>query len=172
MSTDATVAILMGSKSDLPKIESAMTLLEEFDISYTVRVMSAHRTPEAVQEFTVNAEKHGIKVIICAAGCAAHLAGVVASHTLLPVIGVPVQGGAFSGFDALLSTVQMPGGVPVATVGVGSGGGKNAALLAVRILSLADSALRQELERFREGQKEAVLAADAELQADRFHADD
>ncbi|NLF93240.1 MAG: AIR carboxylase family protein, partial [Oligosphaeraceae bacterium] len=115
------IALLMGSKSDLPKLESCLETLRALELECEVRVLSAHRTPEAVGEFARNAESRGLEVIIAAAGGAAHLAGVVAAHTLLPVIGIPVEGGAFKGLDALLSTVQMPGGIAVATVGVGSG---------------------------------------------------
>jgi 5-(carboxyamino)imidazole ribonucleotide mutase len=154
----------MGSKSDLTKIESAIRILRDFEVPFEARVMSAHRTPEAVARFATEAEGRGVKVMICAAGCAAHLAGVVAAHTAVPVIGIPVEGGPFKGMDALLSTVQMPGGIPVATVAVGKAGGKNAALLAVRILALSDPALRQRLERFHTDQSEAVTTADAELQ--------
>ena len=122
-------ALLMGSDSDLPKIQGCIDTLKKLGVETTVRVMSAHRTPEAVSEFTEHAIENGYGVIIAAAGGAAHLAGSVAAHTLLPVIGIPVEGGAFHGMDALLATVQMPGGIPVATVGVGSGGATNAGLL-------------------------------------------
>jgi phosphoribosylaminoimidazole carboxylase PurE protein len=158
------VALLMGSKSDLPKLQSAIDTLKEFGIDHTVRIMSAHRTPDAVMDFTSNAAANGCKVIMAAAGGAAHLAGVVAAHTTLPVIGIPIENGAFQGFDALLATVMMPGGVPVATVGVGSGGAKNAALLAVRILALSDSGILEKLEIFRCTQAERVKSADADLQ--------
>jgi 5-(carboxyamino)imidazole ribonucleotide mutase len=160
------VAILMGSKSDLPKLQSCLDTLAEFDIPYTVRVMSAHRTPEVVVDFTTRAADDGYQVIIAAAGMAAHLAGVVAAHTLLPVIGIPVEGGAFQGMDALLATVQMPGGIPVATVAVGKAGAKNAALIAVRILALNDADLAARQQAFAEAQSAAVVAADAELQAE------
>ncbi len=160
------VAILMGSKSDYTKIEGAVSVLKDFEIAHTVRVMSAHRTPEVVAEFTKSAANNGYKIIIAAAGCAAHLAGVITAHTNLPVIGIPVQGGAFHGMDALLSTVQMPGGVPVASMSVGSGGGKNAALFAVRILALSDPEITNKLDRFTEKQKEAVIKSDEELQSE------
>ena len=153
----------MGSKSDLPKIESAIKILSEFGVSASVRVMSAHRTPRIVSDFSRTAAENGFKVIIAAAGGAAHLAGVVAAHTSLPVIGIPVQGGAFQGMDALLSTVQMPGGVPVVSVAVGSSGSKNAALFAVRILALDDSELRDKLKDFHHRQEQDVIAADKEL---------
>ncbi len=158
------VAVLMGSNSDLPKIQGCLDVLKKLEVETVVRVMSAHRTPEIVAEFTEGAEGAGIGVIVAAAGGAAHLAGAVAAHTLLPVIGIPVEGGAFHGMDALLSTVQMPGGIPVATVGVGSGGATNAGLLAAEILAVADPALRQRLAAERAARKEKVLAADRELQ--------
>ena len=158
------VAILMGSKSDLPKIDTAMATLRRFDVPHVVRVMSAHRTPALVKEFAETAAARGLKVIIAAAGGAAHLAGVVAAHTVVPVIGIPVQGGALNGMDALLATVQMPGGIPVATVGVGRGGPVNAALLAVQILALSDTRLTAEIQAFRTEKQESVMSADAELQ--------
>ena len=157
------VAILMGSKSDLPKIGVAIKVLQEFRVGISVRVMSAHRTPEIVSDFSKSAAENGYKVIIAAAGGAAHLAGVVAAHTLLPVIGIPVLGGAFQGVDSLLSTVQMPGGVPVVSVAVGSSGCKNAALFAVRILALDDDTLRNRLKDFHHRQQQEVIAADEEL---------
>jgi 5-(carboxyamino)imidazole ribonucleotide mutase len=158
------IAILMGSKSDLPKLQSAIDTLKELEIPFCVRVMSAHRTPETVVKFVEAAPAAGIQVIIAAAGGAAHLAGVVSAHTILPVIGIPVEGGALKGMDALLATVQMPGGIPVGTVGIGSGGVKNAALLALQIVALGDAALADRLRAFRAAQQEKVLAADAEIQ--------
>ena len=157
------VAVLMGSKSDLPKIEPTLKTLQEFDVKFTVRIMSAHRTPEIVSEFAKTAAKKGYLVIIAAAGGAAHLAGVVAAHTSLPVIGIPVQGGAFQGMDALLSTVQMPGGVPVVSVAVGSSGCKNAALFAIRIIALQDIDLQDKLEEFHKRQAKDVINADQNL---------
>lgn len=158
------VAVLMGSNSDLPKIQKCIDTLKSLGIETVVRVMSAHRTPEVVADFTDHAIENGFVVIIAAAGGAAHLAGAVAAHTLLPVIGIPVEGGSFNGLDALLSTVQMPGGIPVATVGVGSGGATNAALLAAEILAASDPALRAKLAADRAKRREKVLAADAEMQ--------
>ena len=158
------VAILMGSTSDLPKIQSAIETLDSFAVPRTVRVMSAHRTPAVVKEFSEQAAGNGLKVIIAAAGGAAHLAGVVASHTILPVIGIPVQGGALNGMDALLATVQMPGGIAVASVGVGRGGPVNAALLAVQILALQCPALAEKLREYRAERSTKVARADAELQ--------
>ncbi len=160
------VAILMGSKSDLPKIQSAVDTFNDFNVPVSVRVMSAHRTPDIVSEFASNASAEGYKIIIAAAGGAAHLAGVVAAHTQLPVLGIPVQGGAFQGLDSLLATVQMPGGIPVATLAVGSAGAKNAALFALRILALSDIEIRAAMLRFSQTQKEKVIAADGELQAE------
>jgi len=156
----------MGSKNDLPKLQSCVDALIEFDVPHTVRVMSAHRTPAEVTEFSSNARDNGLKVIIAAAGCAAHLAGVVAAHTTLPVIGIPVEGGPFKGMDALLATVQMPGGVPVVSVAVGGGGPKNAALTAIRMLSIADADLARKLDEFNQRQHDKVMAADGELQAE------
>jgi 5-(carboxyamino)imidazole ribonucleotide mutase len=155
------VAILMGSDSDLPKIQKAIDVLKDLAVPCTVRVMSAHRTPEVVREFAESAEAKGLEVIIAAAGGAAHLAGVVAAHTILPVIGIPVQGGALNGLDALLATVQMPGGIAVATVGIGSGGATNAGLLAAQILARQDREVRAALVAYRAMRAEKVKAADA-----------
>jgi len=158
------VAILMGSQNDWPKIQAAAAALDEFGVAYEARVMSAHRTPEVVQEFATSAAKRGLKVIIAAAGGAAHLAGVVASHTTLPVIGLPVPTSLMGGLDSLLSIIQMPGDVPVATVGAGMGGPRNAGLLAVQILALADETLAGKLRQFKEKLSEKVAAKDAALQ--------
>jgi 5-(carboxyamino)imidazole ribonucleotide mutase len=160
---DAKVAILMGSDSDLPKIQKAIDVLRDLGVPCTVRVMSAHRTPDVVRTFAESAEENGIEVIIAAAGGAAHLAGVVAAHTILPVVGIPVEGGALNGLDALLSTVQMPGGIAVATVGIGSGGATNAGLIAAQILARQDSALRKALLAYRAMRAEKVKAADAKV---------
>ena len=159
------VGIVMGSKSDLPLLEGAFKVLDEFGVPYTALVMSAHRTPAKAMEFASTAEANGLKVIICAAGMAAHLAGVMAAHTVLPVLGIPVASEPFNGLDALLATVQMPPGIPVGTVTVGKSGAKNAALLAVSILSLSDADLRTRLHNFRKAQTAQVEAADADLQA-------
>jgi phosphoribosylaminoimidazole carboxylase PurE protein len=144
------VLILLGSKSDLETVSGCGQLLEKFGISYIQEVSSAHRNPDKTVEMVKKAEKDGIKVIIAAAGMAAHLPGVVASHTILPVIGVPLAGSALNGMDALLSIVQMPAGIPVATVAVGSHGAKNAALLAVEMLAIADQNLAQKLKEYRQ----------------------
>lgn len=143
------VGIVMGSDSDWPKIKGVAKALNEFGIPHEINVMSAHRTPEAVQEYATTAIDRGIKVMIAAAGGAAHLAGVVASHTTLPVIGIPVPTALMGGLDSLLATVQMPGDVPVATVGAGMGGPRNAGLLAVQILALSEPGLREKLDQFK-----------------------
>ncbi|MBN2024824.1 MAG: 5-(carboxyamino)imidazole ribonucleotide mutase [Pirellulales bacterium] len=157
------VGILMGSDSDWPKIQAAAAALEEFGVSFEVNVMSAHRTPEVVARYATTAVSRGLKVIIAAAGGAAHLAGVVASHTTLPVIGLPVPTDFQGGLDSLLSTVQMPGDVPVATVGVGAGGARNAGLLAVQILALGDERLQTALVRFKQQLAEKVAAKNEKL---------
>ena len=150
--TKKQVLIVMGSRSDLPAMEGCMQQLDAFDIGYEVRVLSAHRTPEAVLQLSAQARDRGIQVIIAAAGGAAHLAGVIASSTPLPVIGIPIQ------TSALLSTVQMPSGVPVATVAIGKAGPKNAALLAVQMIGLTDASIQQKMIDFKKEQAEKVLA--------------
>ena len=158
------VAVVMGSDSDLKIMDSCVAQLREFGIEATVRIISAHRTPAVADELASSAETRGLKVIIAAAGMAAHLAGAMAARTALPVIGVPlVCEAGLGGLDALLSTVQMPPGVPVATMGVGKAGAKNAAILAVQILALADPALRQKLTEFRQNQERTVRAKDASV---------
>jgi 5-(carboxyamino)imidazole ribonucleotide mutase len=161
--TPPLVGIVMGSDSDWPKIQAAAAALDEFYVSFEVRVMSAHRTPEVVREYATTAAERGLKVIIAAAGGAAHLAGVVASHTTLPVIGLPVPTELSGGLDSLLSIVQMPGDVPVATVGVGGGGPRNAGLLAVEILALGDAALQERLAAFKHKLVEKVAEKNAAL---------
>ena len=162
----ATISIIMGSKSDLPSLKGAFDVLKDFGISCEAHIISAHRTPDAAADFAKNAESKGIKVIICAAGMAAHLAGVIAAHTTLPVIGIPMASAPFNGMDALLAMVQMPPGIPVATVTAGSAGAKNAALLAISMLALSDESLNAKLKAFRKAQTEKVLADDAALQAE------
>lgn len=157
------IAIIMGSKSDLPSLKGCFDILKKFDLPYTARVLSAHRTPDEAADFAKNAEKEGIKVILCAAGMAAHLGGVIAAHTILPVVGIPMASEPFKAMDALLAMVQMPPGIPVATVTAGSAGSKNAALLAISILALSNKELSEKLHQFREEQKETVLKADASL---------
>jgi 5-(carboxyamino)imidazole ribonucleotide mutase len=157
------VAVLMGSDSDLPVMEATLEVLGNFELPYEVRVNSAHRTPDAIRAYVKDAEARGCAVFIAAAGMAAHLAGAVAALTTRPVIGVPIDAGPLSGLDALLSTVQMPGGIPVATVAIGKVGAKNAAYLAAQILALGDSALSERVSDERRRQSEAVLAKDAKL---------
>ena len=145
-----TVGIVMGSDSDWPKINAVAKALEEFDVEFEVNVMSAHRTPHIVSEYATSARERGLQVIIAAAGGAAHLAGVVAAHTTLPVIGLPVPTAELGGLDSLLATVQMPGDVPVATMAVGMGGPRNAGLFAVQVLATADESLRAKLDQFKD----------------------
>ena len=153
------VGIVMGSDSDLPVIEKAVKILRELDIPFEAHVYSAHRTPEQARDFALNARADGFGVILAAAGMAAHLAGAIAANTTLPVIGIPCKGPALDGMDALLSTVQMPSGIPVATVGIGNGA--NAALLAAEILSVEDAELAERLAAKRKADTEAVLKKDA-----------
>jgi 5-(carboxyamino)imidazole ribonucleotide mutase len=159
------VAILMGSESDWPVMQSTTAMLKDLDIDFEVRVTSAHRTPQATQEFVHDAEARGCRVFVCAAGMAAHLAGAVAAHTVRPVIGVPIDSGPLQGFDALLSTVQMPGGIPVATVAVGKAGAKNAAYLAAQILAVSDADLHSRLEADRESNRDKVAQQNESVQA-------
>jgi 5-(carboxyamino)imidazole ribonucleotide mutase len=159
------VGIIMGSDSDWPKIKAAAEALEEFGVLFEFRVMSAHRTPEIVRQYATMAAARGLKVLIAAAGGSAHLAGVIASHTTLPVIGIPVPTDLSGGLDSLLSTVQMPADVPVATVAVGGGGPRNAGLLAVQILALSSADLQEKLAQFKHTLAEKVNAKDAALQA-------
>ena len=142
---DVFVAIMMGSESDLPVMRASMDVLEQFSIRYEVRITSAHRTPKDTQDFVRDAELRGCKVFVAAAGMAAHLAGAVAAQTVKPVIGVPIDAGSLQGIDALLSTVQMPGGIPVAFVAIGKAGAKNSAYLAVQIMAVEDEALAAKL---------------------------
>ncbi len=163
--TKKTVAVVMGSDSDLATMQSCIDQLKDFGIGAEVRVISAHRTPQIAADFADNAAKNGIKVIIAAAGMAAHLAGSIAGRTTLPVIGVPMaakQG--MAGLDALLSTVQMPPGVPVATVAIGKAGAKNAAVLALQMLALSDDTLAKRLTEFREQQTKKVIQKDNAIQ--------
>ncbi len=159
------VSIVMGSQSDLETLKEASAVLREFAIPHELRVISAHRTPEVARTFGLSAQERGVRIIIAGAGKAAHLAGVMASLTLLPVIGVPMTTSDLGGLDSLLSTVQMPGGIPVATVAIGKAGARNAGLLAVAILALGDPALRGRLAAFRETMTREVQAADYALQA-------
>lgn len=151
------VGVIMGSKSDWPTMKHAADILEQFDVRYEARVVSAHRTPQWMAQYATEAEKNGLQVIIAGAGGAAHLPGMVAAQTVLPVLGVPVQSRALQGLDSLLSIVQMPGGVPVATLAIGDAGAKNAGLLAVSILGTSNPELRQKLHAFREKQTQQVM---------------
>ena len=147
---DVLVSVLMGSDSDLSVMKEALETLKRFGIPYELYLTSAHRTPDRTKEFAQKAEGRGVKVLIVGAGAAAHLAGVVASLSRLPVIGVPIDATSLGGLDALLSTVQMPGGIPVATMAIGKAGARNAALMAARILALSDEALRRKLQQHAE----------------------
>ena len=158
------VAIIMGSDSDWPVVKSACTVLKEFGVPYEAHILSAHRTPEAAAAFSKSARANGYGVILCAAGMAAHLAGAFAANTTLPVVGIPMKGGAMDGLDALLATVQMPSGIPVATVALN--GAKNAAWLAAEILALGDEALAAKLEAERTAMAAQIAAKEEKLQAE------
>ena len=157
------VAILMGSDSDLPIVKGAIHTLKSFDIAVEVHVMSAHRTPQLACDFSSKARANGFGVIICAAGKAAHLAGIIAAHTTLPVIGIPIKSSTLDGLDALFATVQMPKGIPVATVAID--GSDNAGILAVQMLAINDEELSQKLEKMKKDMVDEVLAKDAKLQS-------
>lgn len=158
------VAVIMGSDSDLPTVKKALEELKSYGVEYECHIMSAHRTPATAAEFSATAKDNGFGVIICAAGMAAHLAGVVAGHTTLPVIGIPMKSKALEGMDALLATVMMPPGVPVATVGID--GAKNAAVLAVQMLAIADEELAEKLADEKKKMADGVREKDAKLQAE------
>lgn len=151
------VAILMGSDSDLPVMEEGARILEKFGVAHEMKILSAHRSPQLVTDYASSAEKNGLKVFICGAGGAAHLAGVAAAQTILPVIGVPMES-ALGGVDSFVSTLQMPAGVPVATVAIGKAGAKNAAYLAIEILALSDTKLREKLHEHKAEMEKAVKA--------------
>jgi 5-(carboxyamino)imidazole ribonucleotide mutase len=161
------VAVLMGSDSDLPVMQATLDILDGLKIPYEVKITSAHRTPEATHLYVKDADRRGCDVFIAAAGLAAHLAGTVAALTLKPVIGVPLDAGPLKGMDSLLSTVQMPGGIPVATVAIGKAGAKNAAYLAAQILALSDADLADHVAAERRTNAEGVKARDAKLQTER-----
>ena len=161
------VAVLMGSRSDLPVLEKTLEVLDRLGIPHEAKITSAHRTPDATHRYVREAEARGCAVFVAAAGLAAHLAGTVAGLTLKPVIGIPLDAGPLRGVDSLLSTVQMPGGVPVATVAIGSVGARNAGYLAAQILALGDPALAARLRAERDAGAAEVAAADAALQASR-----
>ncbi|MGI9455426.1 MAG: 5-(carboxyamino)imidazole ribonucleotide mutase [Aeoliella sp.] len=154
------VGVIMGSQSDWDTMRAAVDVLKEFNISYEARVVSAHRTPEEMFDYAKGAEERALEVLIAGAGGAAHLPGMVASLTVLPVLGVPVESKALSGLDSLLSIAQMPGGVPVGTLAIGTSGAKNAGLLAVRILAGSRPELREQLHKYREDQAEVVRSKD------------
>lgn len=157
MDSKPLVAVIMGSKSDWETMRHAADILAEFDVPHESRIVSAHRTPAWMAQYAGAAEASGIEIIIAGAGGAAHLPGMVAAHTILPVLGVPVESHALKGMDSLLSIVQMPGGVPVGTLAIGSAGAKNAALLAVSILANHRPALREKLRQYRAAQTEQVM---------------
>jgi 5-(carboxyamino)imidazole ribonucleotide mutase len=157
--SSALVAVLMGSKSDWETMRHAVETLDELGVPNESQVLSAHRSPDATADFARKAAGRGLRVIIAGAGAAAHLAGAIASHTWLPVLGVPIPSSELNGLDSLLSTAQMPGGIPVGTLAIGNAGAKNAALLAAAILATSDEKVRQKLEAFRKKQSETVLAA-------------
>ena len=161
------VAVIMGSDSDWPVVTGACQQLETFGIPYEAHILSAHRTPAAAADFARNARANGFGVLICAAGMAAHLAGAFAGNSTLPVIGIPMKGGAADGLDALLATVQMPSGIPVATVAIN--GAKNAAVLAAQILAVSDDALAAKLDAQRSEMAEQIAAKEAKLQAELAH---
>lgn len=163
-STQPKVGILMGSDSDWPKIQAVGAALDEFSVPWEAHVMSAHRTPHRVAEYATSARQRGLRVVIAAAGGSAHLAGVVAAHTTLPVIGIPVPTEDLGGLDSLLSVVQMPGDVPVAAVAVGMGGPRNAGLLAVQILAVADEELAEKFARFKQRLVDKIVAKDEAFQ--------
>lgn len=158
------VAVIMGSDSDWPVVKAACAQLDAFGIPYEAHILSAHRTPAQAAEFARNARANGFGVLICAAGMAAHLAGAFAGNSTLPVIGIPMKGGAMDGLDALLSTVQMPSGIPVATVAVG--GAKNAAVLAAQILAVSDQTLADKLDAARQEMAGQIAEKEAKLQAE------
>ena len=161
----SSVAVVMGSDSDLPLMQSCIDQLKDFGITPLVRIISAHRTPDVAADFADNAAKNGIKIIIAAAGMAAHLAGALAGRTTLPIIGVPLAAAEGpAGLDALLSTVQMPPGIPVAAMAIGKAGAKNAAIFAVQILALSDDKLAKKLADFRKSQSQKVIEKDTALQ--------
>jgi 5-(carboxyamino)imidazole ribonucleotide mutase len=153
----ALVGVIMGSKSDWPTMKNATEILEELGVSYEVKVVSAHRTPDLMFEYAETAEARGLEVIIAGAGGSAHLPGMVASKTIVPVLGVPVQSKALSGQDSLLSIVQMPGGIPVGTLAIGDSGAKNAGILAAQIVGNHDNAVRERVSKFRSDQTQNVL---------------
>ena len=158
------VAIVMGSESDMPVMNETIKILEQFKVEYKLIVASAHRSPRLVQEFAKGAEEAGLEVIIAGAGGAAHLPGVIAAETILPVIGVPIDSSAMKGLDSLLSIVQMPGGVPVASMAIGTAGARNAGIFAVQILSRKTPSLLNQLRQYKEGMAEAIAEKNKKLE--------
>ncbi len=163
--TSRPIAFLLGSDNDLPVLEGAFAALQALGIGFHVRILSAHRTPDEACEFARSAQQNGIKVLVGVAGMAAHLAGALAAHSTLPVLGVPVDSGPLGGEDALLSTAMMPPGIPVAAMGIGKAAGKNAALFAVRILALSDPAIAAQLQELRQQERTATLQKDQQVRA-------
>jgi len=172
MSKKPEIGIVMGSDSDWPLVKSATTTLQGFDLVYEVRVISAHRTPDLASEYARTAARRGLRVILSAAGGAAHLGGVLAAHTTLPVIGIPVKGGALNGIDSLLATLQMPAGIPVATVTLGSAGPVNAAVLAAQILALNRPGLARKVRAYKSSLRKKVIRGNANVQDDLRKGDD
>ena len=160
------IGIVMGSDSDWPIVKTATAVLDDFGILYEVRVISAHRTPDAAAEYARTAERRGLSLLLSAAGGAAHLGGVLAAHTTLPVIGIPIKGGALNGIDSLLATIQMPAGIPVATVTLGSAGPVNAAVFAAQVLALGRPALARKMKAYKRGLKRKVTRGDERVQAE------
>lgn len=161
------VGILMGSDSDLEVMREAGNRLDSFGIAYEIRIISAHRTPDKAAEYAATAQQRGLEVIICGAGAAAHLAGAIAANTTLPVIGVPIDSSSLKGLDALLATVQMPAGIPVATMAIGKAGAANAGIFAAQIVARTDSAVATKLEPFKKDMAAAVEERDRKLQSER-----
>lgn len=158
------VSILMGSKSDFEVVNECAKILKEFGVAFEMIISSAHRSPKRTAEYVANADKKGCEIFICAAGMAAHLAGAVAANTTKPVIGIPMGGGVLNGLDALYSTVQMPGGMPVATMGIGKAGAKNAAYLAIQILALNDENLAEKMREYRKKAAESLEKDSKEIE--------
>lgn len=161
------VGIVMGSDSDAPIMSETARVLKEFGVEHEMVIASAHRSPRRTMLYSTSAERRGLKVLVCGAGHAAHLAGVVAAHTTLPVIGVPIDSSSLRGLDSILSTVQMPGGVPVATMAIGKGGAVNAGVLAVEILAIADGRLRKKLVAYRKRLEKQVVEKDRKMKRER-----
>ncbi len=164
MNNKPIVGLIMGSKSDLPVLESTISKLRELGVSFEVKVISAHRTPDRAVEYSTSAKSRGIKVIIAAAGGAAHLAGFIAGHTILPVVGIPIDATPLSGMDSLLATVQMPGGIPVATVAIGKAGAVNAAILSAQIIAIGDEELSKKLVEMKKIMAEKVIRTSEEVE--------